>query len=324
LQVVVLAAVAAAFGLAQTTPVRAASAFVVNPSGDFSHLHYVAAPGETNDASIRFAPNFSGVDITDSGATITPGAGCATLTPNKVRCTGLSADPVINASLGDGNDILSISRNFESSGGVLKGGDGDDRIRGGNTPRTHERLLGGPGDDTLFGRGGSDFLDGGFGADDLSGGTSCGLQTGGFCANRDIDTVSYASRAQNVHADADGDAADDGQRREGDTIMFDVERIVGGTGNDRLGGATSLGMQLAGRAGDDVLLGGRASDLLEGGQGSDVLRGARGSDLLRGNRGHDRLLANDGRLDHVNGGRGFDKAAVDGALDRWHNIEKLL
>lgn len=120
MRVFILAAVAVAFGLAQTTPVRAASAFVVSPSGDFDHLHFLATPGEANDVSINFAPDFSGVDVTDSGATITPGAGCTTLTPRKVRCM-VGADPFINASLGDGNDILSISRRFESSGGRLRG-----------------------------------------------------------------------------------------------------------------------------------------------------------------------------------------------------------
>jgi Ca2+-binding RTX toxin-like protein len=350
MRVFILAAVAVAFGLAQTTPVRAASAFVVSPGGDFDHLHFLATTGEANDVSINFAPDFSGVDVTDSGATITPGAGCTTLTPRKVRCM-VGADPFINASLGDGNDILSISRRFESSGGRLQGGDGDDRIRGDNTPGTHERLLGGLGDDTLLGRGGSDLLDGGPGADDLSGGTSCQDETAGLCFI-DSDTVSYAGRVQNIRADADGNASDDGQRREGDTIFADVERIVGGKGNDHLGGITTnffpfdghfrfVGMELIGAEGDDHLRGGRAPDGLFGGPGDDVIHGAgqgdglhggRGDDRLVGGPGHDgfsggkgrdRLLARDGLSDRVNGGPGKDAAQVDPPLDHVARVENL-
>lgn len=68
---------------------------------------------------IDFAPGaVVGVDVTDSGATITAGAGCATLTLHRVRCNVSSGD-LINASLGDGNDILSISPFFDSGGGRL-------------------------------------------------------------------------------------------------------------------------------------------------------------------------------------------------------------
>ena len=156
----------------------------------------------------------------------------------------------------------------------------------------------------------------------------------------DIDTVSYAGRTKRVEATANGRAADDGQLREHDSIAADVERIIGGVGNDFLGSGLS-GMQLEGRAGNDGLRGGRGSDKLVGGRGNDVLRGAGGRDLLQakdgddrliggdgsdrlvGDRGSDRLLARDGQVDRVNGGAGSDEARVDVGLDHLTNIERL-
>jgi Ca2+-binding RTX toxin-like protein len=359
MKLVLLIAVISTIGLAGALPSRAATAFV--GPGKFSGqstLHYDADPGEANDVSIHFSPSSApagfDIEITDSGATISAGSGCTAITPSKVQCNA-SSDDRINASLGDGNDILSISHFLDSGSGRLSGGDGDDTIRG-NDRGGPERLLGGPGDDSLFGRGGSDFLDGGPGADDLSGGRSCEPTTASICL-ADIDTVSYAGRTKRVRATADGFAADDGQRGEGDTIMPDVERIIGGDGDDVLGGATTevqsigngfpnpirlVGMELRGRNGDDVLSAGRAPDLLVGGHGNDVLRGAGGRDILRGEkgddrliggngsdrllgaRGHDRLLSRDGQQDRVNGGAGFDEARADVGLDHLTNIEKLL
>jgi Ca2+-binding RTX toxin-like protein len=359
MKLVLLIAAISTIGVARALPSRAATAFV--GPGKFSGqstLHYEADPGEANDVSIQFSPSSApagfDIEITDSGATISAGTGCLSVTPSSVECNATS-DDLIDASLGDGNDILSIPF-VDSGGGRLSGGAGDDRIRGAGNFDSIERLLGGPGDDSLFGRAGSDWLEGGPGADDLSGGRSCSAGTAEVCL-ADIDTVSYAKRSKRVRATADGLAGDDGQRLEGDTIMPDVERIIGGDGADVLGGATTevesigngfpnpirlVGMQLRGRNGDDVLSAGRAPDLLLGGHGNDVLRGTggrdrlrgekgddrliggNGSDRLAGDRGNDRLLSRDGHQDHVNGGSGSDQARADVGLDHLTNIEKLL
>jgi Ca2+-binding RTX toxin-like protein len=301
----------------------AATASVAGPN-DFGQLslRYVADAGEANHVFVDFSNGFSGVDVTDSGATIAAGPGCVTLGLHKVRCDVSSGD-LVNASLGDGDDIFSISLGLDTGGGRLSGGDGDDRIRGNNVAGTNEILLGGRGADSLFGRGGSELLDGGPGGDDLSGGTSCEPLTAGQCAT-DVDIVSYAGRTRNVHADADGTAGDDGYRREGDTIMDDVERLIGGRGDDHLGATTTSFGILEGHAGDDVLTGARASDRVSGGPGDDVLRGEGGLDLLLGGRGRDLLLAQDGQSDHVHGGRGSDKGRVDRGLDRVRGVETFL
>src|SRR5262245_59321992 len=98
---------------------------------------------------------------------------------------------MIHARLGDGNDLLTISHFLDTGGGRLSGSGGDDTIKGNDNPFSLERLLGGPGDDTLFGRGGDDILDGGLGADDMSGGSSCMFGTAEQC-ELNLDTVTYA------------------------------------------------------------------------------------------------------------------------------------
>jgi len=352
MKLVLLVSAVFIIGAAQAMPAGAATASVGPPNSfDQVTIHYVADPGETNDVSFQFGPSFDSIEITDSGSTISAGSGCSSVNPNTVRCDAMDEPPLINASLGDGNDLLLISRGLQTAGGRLRGGGGDDRIRGNDFSGTHEQLIGGPGDDSLFGRGGTDFLDGGLGSDEMSGGTSCFGLTAGLCII-DIDTVSYAKRTKNVLADADDHDLDDGQRFEGDTIFADVERLVGGRGNDRLAGSTTNlffvdgprlgGMQLQGRRGDDVLIGTRGTDNLAGGTGNDNLRGAGRNDLLQGMKGDDRLLggpgtdqlvgargrdlllANDGQLDRVGGGQGRDKARVDLGLDHVQSIEELL
>ena len=220
----------------------------------------------------------------------------------------------------------SISHFFDSGGGRLSGGDGDDAIRGNDIAATNEILLGGRGDDILFGRGGSEFLEGGPGADDLSGGTSCEPLTAGQCC-ADIDTVSMRAARRRSTPPRTGSLRDDGQRLEHDTIAADVERIIGGKGNDFLGGTTTnvsfadiiphlAGMQLEGRAGDDGLRGGRAPDFLHGGRGDDRMRGEGGPDRMLGGLGSDRLVGGPGR-DRFSGGKGQDQLlARDGHADR--------
>jgi hemolysin type calcium-binding protein len=335
----------------QASTASASTAFV-GPSDKFpdgAAVHYVADPGETNDVRIDFGDP-SGVEIRDTGATITAGGGCTSISPNRVRC--IDPDNIVEARLGDENDVL---RNLlDEEWAVLRGGDGNDRLDGGrNFYGAPEYLFGGVGDDVLRGGDGSDVLDGGPGADLMSGGTSYDVFTAGLAVAND-DKVTYARRTARVRSDADVEAADDGERGEGDTIMADVEVIVGGKGNDVLGGATTnfsccdgpkrlIGMVLEGRAGDDILRGTRGRDLsIKGGSGNDMLRGAEGDDRLSGGagddtlagdkgrdrlqagRGDDSLRARDGQQDHVNGGPGRDEARIDAAIDHIRNIEKIL
>jgi Ca2+-binding RTX toxin-like protein len=311
---------------------------------------YTADPGETNTitTTVFFTPSYV-LEIKDAGATITVGPGCTSVAPDTARCPWDSE--LLEVDLGDGNDSLTVPRFVEVTTAALRGGNGNDTINGGGSSYSEVYLFGGLGTDLLRGREGIDYLDGGPGADILSGGSSVVCETAGVCF-QETDTVTYAERTSDVHADADG-VADDGEALEGDLIRRNVEHLVGGHGNDVLGGTAIKGGSiegvpklrgsiLEGREGDDVLRGTRAGDYLLGDIGNDVLRGSRGRDTLVGNRGNDvlvagrgkdmlmagngqdRLLVRDGHVDQVNGGRGNDEARVDFALDRVRRVETIL
>lgn len=309
--------------LAQSGQAAAATAFLdVDPE----RVAYVADAGETNDLTISSGP--SGWVITDQGATITPGSGCASVTAHQVTCSGSA---LWSVDLGDGNDVLQF--NASSMGGPFHGGTGDDRILGGDSYLgNYEQLYGDSGNDILRGRAGADMLDGGPGADTMSGGTSCLPTVLGTC-KIDGDTVTYDDRLLAVRATADG-LSDDGEVGEGDLIKRDIECLVDESGDDLLGGTTMnrglgsdnlvTGMTLRGGPGDDVLRGGRARDWLAGGAGKDVLRGFSRPDFMFGQAGDDRFRARDGFRDQLDGGFGRDSARIDGGLDRLRHIETIL
>ena len=198
---------------------------------------------------------------------------------------------------GAGNDAL-----FGDAGSdTLYGDAGRDVLRGGaNAGDLLEFLYGGDGNDKLYGEAGNDVLDGGLGADDLVGGA-------------DVDTVSYAGRADDVTANLNG-KADDGGRREHDRVCADVDTLTGGDGNDTL----------TGDDGPNTLVGGFGNDTIDGRGGDDVLSGGAapdsryplqpyadpsdprnadpdGDDVLRGGPGNDRLLGTGG-IDTFDGG----------------------
>lgn len=154
----------------------------------------------------------------------------------------------------------------------IEGGDGDDRLTGSDIATVVNRLVGGPGRDTLIGLAGNDrmfsnegndVLDGGPGNDDLDGGPNADSMTGG----PDRDEVFYSGRTVGVSVDLD-DVDDDGESGERDNVRSDVEDITGGTGADRLTGSSAAN-RFSGNGGDDTLDGGVGPDLLGGGGGFD-------------------------------------------------------
>jgi Ca2+-binding RTX toxin-like protein len=214
----------------------------------------------------------------------------------------------IKATLGDGNDILTINPAITVPA-TIDGGNGDDRLAGGSG---NDVITGGAGNDVLTGGDGNDKLDGGeggnnlaggngndslvagAGADVLSGGAGNDLLDGGRGADRiagDLgnDTVTYASRTASVFVDisnAVGELPDDGEAGEKDDVGVTVENVIGGSGNDKLTGTTI-------RAGDTTP-GLSRNNRLVGGAGNDVLTGLDGNDVLDGGTGRDQLLGGPG------------------------------
>ena len=287
-------------------------------------LVYSAGAGETNNVTV--APSGADLDVSDTGAALTPGAGCSPSGPNAVSCT--DAATTIAVSLADGTDKADLSA-VNDRNSTLHGGEGDDVLIGGGAndqllgdggrdtaDYSHattgitvtvnqvdadgpggefdnvecENVRGGSGNDRLSGDAGANVLEGGPGQDELDGRGGPDDLSGGA----DADVADYGNRIAPVTADLEGDA-DDGEAGEGDVIRTDVETIRGGGGND----------VLTGGAGADVLQGMNGNDTLDGADGDDTLQGEFGDDVLRGGNGIDALLANEGD-DTLDGGTGPD------------------
>jgi Ca2+-binding RTX toxin-like protein len=225
------------------TPVQAAVGSTASVSA--GELTYSAAPGESNNVGVSLnTPNYR---LTDSGAPVTPGAGCTAVDPNTVDCAGVIS---LKLALDDMDDTASVVASVHST---LNGDAGSDSLTGGGTG------------DVVNGGSGDDVLNGGLGADTLNGGTG-------------KDTVTYVIRTAGVTADIDG-VADDGELLENDNVELDIENIVGGSGNDSLTGSDGENV-LTGNGGSDVLSGGAGSDLLDGGAGADTLGGGADRDTV--------------------------------------------
>jgi hypothetical protein len=218
---------------------------------DNATLYVMAQPGVANQITVN---TVSGQHIvTDSVVTPIPGAGCALVPPQPQISPKIVCDPdlvkFLYVDLGDGSDSLGVRGTLVTIPTTLIGGPGNDTIEGGD------------GDDAISGGEGNDTMYGWWGDDTFSGGT-------------EVDTVSYGTIPYPVVADADGAVGDDGTSLEHDTIMSDVENIVGGKAAD-------------------ILIGNAAANLLAGGPGSDVLIGLEGDDLLLGEDDYDFLFGLD-------------------------------
>ncbi|HEX8103582.1 MAG TPA: calcium-binding protein [Solirubrobacteraceae bacterium] len=221
-------------------------------------------PAEQNTVTIS-RPGSAGAVITvrDETAAITLGSRaalyCELTDAHEAVCTAGDGDPTHNhwiaasAGLGGLDDTLTAT----AAGLLPISADGD----AGN-----DLLTTGPGDDGLSGGEGNDVMDGGTGSDHMTGGDG-------------KDTANYSSRAGSVAvaigggevsgSDPDHNGTSD-FLEEGDAVAADVERALGGTGND----------VLVGNEGDDLLAGNGGDDVLDGGTGPDILSGGAGTDTI--------------------------------------------
>lgn len=194
---------------------------------------------------------------------------------------------------GTGNDEL------DGSGGAdtLVGGEGDDDLEPGPGD---DVVMGGPGDDTFF-------L-----SEEEAGPDPYYLGSDRVVGGEGFDTVSYTgrTRAHPVYVSLD-DNENDGEAGERDYIR-EVEKVLGGSGNDVLQG-TVWDEQLWGRDGADRLEGGSGDDGLYGGDGPDTLLGGFGRDDLSGGPGSDVIEARDLVADAVSCGTGGDTVESDRA-----------
>jgi Ca2+-binding RTX toxin-like protein len=157
----------------------------------------------------------------------------------------------ISATLGEGNDSISVDASITDAA-TLRGGTGDDS------------LLGGGGFDSLYGDLGNDSLTGGGAADSLNGGSG---------TDRVIDAGNGNLTLTNVLLNANGNDVLSGMEQA---------HVTAGVGNDTINASAF--------SGSVTMLGGAGNDSLIGGAGNDWMTGDAGSDSFVGNGGADRVV----------------------------------
>lgn len=293
---------------------------------------YTAGNGESNSVVFSTTTEFGGVnyDLRDQPAPINAIPPCfnGNGDTHRLNCpltnSGDPSNPTITllkASLGDGNDTVSILIPLATSIGA---GSGTDTMNGGPVA---DELRGGPGVDTIKGNSGADTLfgddkndapDGG--NDVLQGGPDHDIVLGEggddtlvseatpdgpdyLSGGAGFDTVTYEQRTAPVTITLDS-VDDDGQAGEGDDIEGNVENGIGGSASDKLVGSFDAN-HLEGRAGNDTVAGAGGPDNLEGGDGDDTLNGDDGDDAVVGGAGNDAADGGSGN-DSLDGGSGND------------------
>ena len=216
-----------------------------------------------------------------------------------------------------GQDILMAGGAPAGIKVYLYGGAGDDQLYG--SPYA-DYLYGDADDDYIEGDAGNDIIYDGNGIDYMVGGDGNDRFEQGATADNTwwyhdtmiggagIDTADYGDRTNSVTVTVGVGLtpaeADDGEVDEHDMIFADVEKVIGGSGNDVLVGTVGNNT-LTGNGGDDDLYGGGGTDTLNGNDGADLLVGDSGPDTLYGGAGDDTLDGGTGS-DGLAGGDGND------------------
>ncbi|MCB6180227.1 hypothetical protein LHP98_19145, partial [Rhodobacter sp. Har01] len=188
----------------------------------------------------------------------------------------------------------------------LIGGLGNDTMFG-DAAANH--LLGARGSDRLYGQAGNDTLEGGLGNDHLWGGEGADRLIGGD--GQEIDYARYDdANWGNLIIRLDNPALNTGAA-QGDRYVG-IEGLIGGLGNDTMFGDAAAN-HLLGARGSDRLYGQAGNDTLEGGPGNDTVEGGPGNDHLWGGEGADLFVFNTS-LGKENIDRLFDFSTVDDTL----------
>ena len=184
----------------------------------------------------------------------------------------------------------------------------------------NDTLTGGSGDDVLSGQAGSDTLTGGTGNDVLTGGSGDDTLSGG--AGQDRATFTGVMSSYRFSHSASGLVVTDTLGGEGSDVLVDIETLSFSDGDLQValvdglytlsGSALAETITIDGTVGL-ALAGGAGNDTLTGGSGNDTLKGEAGADQLRGGAGNDTLYA-DSSDTVIEGGAGMDTLHVEGSM----------
>ena len=248
-----------------------------------------------------------------------------------------SAGDVIN-DLGATTDVdtvqviqtinYTLAANIENAA-ITAGGNGNltgNTLNNGLTGNDGRNVIdGGVGNDRLDGAGGADSLLGGVGHDAFLGGMGNDTMRGGD----GVDVADFLQAGVDLRVDLNTGRV----TGEGTDLIFDIENIVAGDGQDTLLG-NAAGNDLDGGAGIDSLNGGGGNDTLagcffgaNGGRSEiDTLTGGAGNDLFQlgfasGRFYDDGISSNAGRSDYVlitDFTVGQDRLQLDGAAGNYY------
>ncbi|MFC5218816.1 calcium-binding protein [Streptomyces coerulescens] len=213
---------------------------LVNKTG--TTITVTAGVGRGNTISVWQSGN--SIRIRDTGDTVAPSGDCTAVSTTEVACrAGDTTELVVNA--GDQDD--NVTSSLAAVGVTLIGGAGDDSLYGGSA------------NDTLEGDEGSDFLSGGGGNDTLTGGAAA-------------DRIFGGSGNDSVEGRGGSDIVDGGA---GNDVIYGGggnEQIVAGAGNDYAEGGS-------GRDTIDAVDNVSGNDYVEGGADADACRADLGDNV---------------------------------------------
>ncbi|GHI85507.1 calcium-binding protein [Streptomyces xanthophaeus] len=215
-------------GASARPPERTAAGTLVSKTG--TSVTVTAAVGLSNTISVWQAGDT--IRVRDTGDTVTAFGGCTPVSAYEAVCPGAGQLTELVVHAGDQAD--SVTSSLAGPGVTLVGGAGDDSLYGGGANDTLEGdegsdfLSGGAGNDTLTGASGQDRLFGGPGNDSIEGRGGSDIINGG--AGNDV--VSGGNGSDHVIAGTGNDYVEGGAGRD---TLDAVDEI---SGNDHvLGGA---------------------------------------------------------------------------------------
>ena len=207
----------------------------------------------------------------------------------------------------------------DASGGVLKGGYGNDYLYGAGGV---DRLMGEADNDRIYAESGDDYLDGGIGNDTLDGGVGNDTMVGG--AGDDLLIV-----------DAVGDIVTEALNEGVDSVHSYVTFSLSGRnienlnllgGNAINGTGNSAANVITGNTANNLLIGGAGADTIYGGDGDDTIDGGSDSDALYGRAGNDLYVLGTAYGDNIfeNAGEGTDTVQSQVSHTLTANVENLV
>jgi len=192
----------------------------------------------------------------------------------------------VHSADGTAQQILITIHGADESTGAIVGNDKANNLNGTGA------------NDVIEGRGGSDTVHAGAGNDTIL--ATIGDGNDAYFGGAGIDTLDFSAIGAGVAVSLLGVAAG---TQTGLDLLSSIENVIGGKGNDLIGGD----------GGANLLSGGAGNDTLAGGSGNDTLIGGPGKDSFDGGNGNDLIVLNSPAFAKIDGDGGVDTIRLDGA-----------